>query len=123
MAISQKKITVLASEPRPMRKPVKTRAKTKIQGVKSTKSQPLTRTEMIADVAGSTSRHSKQAMLITLMRRAEGATLEDLTAATGWQRHSVRGAISGVMKKRLGFVIASSVEARGRVYRIAGERR
>ena len=39
--------------------------------------------------------------------------------ATGWQPHSVRGALSGVMSKKLGHNVTSAKEERGRVYRIA----
>lgn len=61
----------------------------------------------------------RQAQIIALLRRPEGASIEQLTAATGWQRHSVRGVISGVLKRKLGPAIDSALdEERGRVYRI-----
>ncbi len=51
-----------------------------------------------------------------------GATITELTAATGWLPHSVRGAISGVLKRKLGLAVESRVEpGRGRVYRILAE--
>ncbi len=63
---------------------------------------------------------TKQAMLIDLLKRRNGATIAELVAATGWQPHSVRGAISGSLKKKLGLAVTSEkVESRGRVYRIA----
>lgn len=63
---------------------------------------------------------TKQALLIDLLRRERGATLAEAVAATGWQAHSVRGAISGALKKRLGLTVTSEqVEGRGRVYQIA----
>ncbi len=62
---------------------------------------------------------TKQATLIDHLQRKEGATLADLVKATGWQAHSVRGAISGTLKKKLGYAVATeAVEGRGRVYRI-----
>ena len=62
---------------------------------------------------------TKQATLIDLLRRPGGATIADLVKATGWQPHSVRGAISGALKKKLGLTVTSeSIEKRGRVYRI-----
>jgi hypothetical protein len=62
---------------------------------------------------------TKQATLIALLQRPEGATLEEMVAATGWLSHTVRGAMAGALKKRLGMEIASEkVEGRGRVYRI-----
>ena len=63
---------------------------------------------------------SKQEILIEMLRTEGGATISEIVAATGWQPHSVRGAISGVLKKRLGLKVVSGKEGeRGRVYRIA----
>ncbi|MXN66500.1 DUF3489 domain-containing protein [Stappia sp. GBMRC 2046] len=65
---------------------------------------------------------TKLACLIDLMEREEGVTIAEAVEAIGWQAHSVRGAISGNLKKKLGFAITSeTVEGRGRVYRIAGK--
>jgi len=62
---------------------------------------------------------SKQDKLTALLRRPDGATIAELTDATGWQAHSVRGAMSGALKKKLKLTIDSAkVEGRGRVYRI-----
>ena len=44
---------------------------------------------------------TKQAQMIELLKRPEGATLEQIAAATGWQHHTIRGAISGALKKKL----------------------
>ena len=49
----------------------------------------------------------------------EGATVDEVASATGWQRHTVRGVFSGTLKKKLRLTIASAKEERGRVYRIA----
>ncbi len=66
---------------------------------------------------------TKQALLIDLLKRKKGATLEKIVAATGWQPHSVRGAISGTLKKKLGLAVTSERVGDGsRVYRIAGTR-
>ena len=65
--------------------------------------------------------NTKQAKLIMMLRRPGGATIANLAKATGWQRHTVRGAISGALKKKLGLEITSEkIESRGRIYRIAG---
>lgn len=61
---------------------------------------------------------SKQARLIALLRRPEGACLSDLVEATGWQAHSVRGVLSGVVRKKLGLKLSSAKEGNVRVYRI-----
>ncbi len=63
---------------------------------------------------------TKQAVLIDLLRRDGGATIGEIVEAIGWQPHSVRGAISGAVKKKLGLTVASeTVDGRGRVYCIA----
>ena len=62
---------------------------------------------------------SKQDAVIAMLRRPEGATVEEVVRATGWQRHTVRGVFSGTLKKKLGLTLASATEKRGRVYRIA----
>jgi hypothetical protein len=64
-------------------------------------------------------RPSKQDAVIAMLRRPEGATVDEVARATGWQRHTVRGAFSGTLKKKLGLTLASATEERGRVYRIA----
>lgn len=43
--------------------------------------------------------------MLTLLKREEGATITDLMEAAGWQKHSVRGAISGQLKKKYGFQV------------------
>lgn len=65
---------------------------------------------------------SKQQVLINLLKRSQGASLEVLMEATGWQRHSVHGTMSGVLKKRLGLPIISEYGEQGRRYRITGDR-
>ena len=66
---------------------------------------------------------TKQAILIEMLNRSKGATIADMAAKTGWQTHSVRGAISGTLKKKLGLSVTSkTVEGRGRVYRIVQAR-
>ncbi len=63
---------------------------------------------------------TKQATLIAMLRAPEGATIEEIMAATGWQSHTVRGAMAGALKKKLGLEVTSEkVEGRGRVYRLA----
>ena len=65
-------------------------------------------------------RPSKQDQVIAMLRRSEGATVDEVASATGWQRHTVRGVFSGTLKKKLGLILASAKEERGRVYRING---
>src|SRR5215470_8379116 len=63
-------------------------------------------------------RPSKQDEVIAMLRRPEGATVDEVATSTGWQRHTVRGVFSGTLKKKLGLTIASAKEQRRRVYRI-----
>jgi hypothetical protein len=61
---------------------------------------------------------SKQAQLIAMLKTPKGATIYEIVAALGWQPHTVRGAIAGALKKKLGLEVTSEkVEGRGRVYR------
>ena len=63
---------------------------------------------------------TKIALLIEMLSRDGSATIIEIVEAIGWQQHSVRGAISGTVKKKLGFTISSeTTEGRGRVYQIA----
>jgi hypothetical protein len=61
---------------------------------------------------------TKNARLVAMLQRPAGASLDDLVEATGWQRHSVRGALSGVVHKKMGFTIRTSREGDRLVYRI-----
>jgi hypothetical protein len=62
---------------------------------------------------------TKQAALIDMLSRPEGATIEEIATGLQWAPHTVRGAMSGALKKRLGLVITSQkVDGRGRVYQI-----
>ena len=64
--------------------------------------------------------NSKQATVIQMLQRAEGATIQQIMDATGWQAHTVRGTFAGAFKKKLGLNLASEkAEGNDRVYRIA----
>ena len=63
---------------------------------------------------------TKQQVCLDLLNRHEGATIEELQAATGWQQHSVRGFLAGAVKKKLGLTLLSEKPDAGpRRYRIA----
>jgi hypothetical protein len=51
---------------------------------------------------------TKQARMIEMLKRPEGATVEQIAAATGWQHHTIRGAISGALKKKLGLTVEAT---------------
>ena len=62
---------------------------------------------------------TKQETLIEMLRAEGGATIDEIVEATGWQAHTVRGAMSGALKKKLGLTITSEkIEGRGRVYKL-----
>ncbi len=98
------------------------------RGIQPNKGRPARKTakkarrrETNADAKTPARGGTKQAILIELLKRPKGATIEQMATKTGWQAHSVRGAISGSLKKKLGLVVTSeTIEGRGRVYRITG---
>ena len=62
---------------------------------------------------------TKQALLISLLQAPEGATMEAMMTATSWKPHTLRGAMSGALGKKLGLIVTSAKEGDGaRVYRI-----
>lgn len=68
---------------------------------------------------GDGARTTKQETVLTLLSRGEGASIEEIMDATGWQQHSVRGFFAGTVKKKLGFNLMSSRDgAEVRRYRI-----
>ena len=63
--------------------------------------------------------NTKQAQVIAMLKRPEGATIVQICEATGWQQHTVRGTFAGSFKKKLGLTIASDKSPDGvRVYRV-----
>lgn len=71
------------------------------------------------DAAPTTREGSKKAIVIDLLKRPEGASLNDIMSATDWQAHSVRGFISGALTKKMGLKVESSKRDDGvRIYRI-----
>jgi hypothetical protein len=97
-----------------MRKPVKTKRGT----VKAAGKASSTQIEAEDPVSTTTAPRGKIGLLVSLLRQTEGATIDAMMSATGWQAHSVRGAMSGSVKKALGLNILSEKTDGGRVYRI-----
>lgn len=65
---------------------------------------------------------TKQAKLIDMLSRPEGGTIDEMAAALSWAPHTIRGAMSGALKKTLGLEITSEKDdQRGRVYRLAAK--
>src|SRR5262249_49616655 len=88
-----------------------------------TKNHKRRRSAAVAQVGPSvqqTSRpESKQARVIAMLRAPSGATIEALMRETGWQPHSVRGFLAGVIRKKLGLNLVATAANDGRLYRIA----
>ena len=101
----------------------KTKAKSKANKRQPAKTgKPARETQTPKPAATSARPGSKQGLLVDLLSRRRGATITEAVEATGWQAHSVRGAISGTLKKKLGLTLTSEKrDGRGRVYRIAGK--
>ncbi len=67
-----------------------------------------------------TRENTKQAQIIAMLQRPEGATINQIIEVTGWQPHTVRGTLAGAFKKKLGLLIVSEKDSQAnRVYRIA----
>jgi len=72
------------------------------------------------DTKPRTRENSKQAIVIQMLRRPEGATVRQICEITGWQAHTVRGTFAGAFKKKLGLsILSDKADGFDRVYRIA----
>src|SRR6516162_1355523 len=61
---------------------------------------------------------TKNAQVVSMLQDRAGTTIAAIMAATGWQQHSVRGFLAGVIRKKLGFNLVSEPKEGGRIYRI-----
>lgn len=86
---------------------------------KGTNNAPAAETTTAPAKTPRTRENSKQAQMIELLKRPDGATLNQLVEVTGWQAHTVRGAMAGALKKKLGLNIESEkTDGQERKYRI-----
>lgn len=94
----------------PKRKPSKAEPRSA-----ATKKTPSAKTK-----ASGPRRTSKIAKVVEMLRKPGGATIKAIMAATDWQAHSVRGAIAGAIKKKMGLKVLAETRDDERVYRIGG---
>ncbi|NCU20858.1 DUF3489 domain-containing protein [Candidatus Falkowbacteria bacterium] len=93
--------------------------KAKLELVSAPKDAPETLADPVTPKPIAIRAGTKQAAIIALLQRPEGASITEIVEATGWAAHSARGMISGGLKKKLGFDVATaSDQQRGRIYRI-----
>ena len=79
----------------------------------------VTKPKAAATKASTPRAESKQSQLITMLRQPDGATIVEIAKALEWLPHTIRGAIAGALKKKLGLNVESEkVDERGRVYRL-----
>lgn len=67
-------------------------------------------------------RTTKQSRIIAMLRSPSGVSIDAMIKASGWQQHSVRGFLAGVIRKRLKLKLTSKVIADKRIYRIVGSK-
>jgi hypothetical protein len=72
------------------------------------KAKEAKRSKVVPDEKPTPRTGTKQAQMIEMLKRPEGATVEQIAAATGWQHHTIRGAISGALKKKLGLTVEAT---------------
>src|SRR6185437_4126727 len=91
---------------------------------KASKLKPVAKSATAAQPRSSSQRtsrsESKQARVIAMLRAPGGTTLKAMAHETGWQPHSVRGFLAGVVRKKLGLALVSARGDKGRVYRVTG---
>jgi hypothetical protein len=86
------------------------------------KAGPAKKAASARRIGGATNQSSKSCTILELLKRPTGATLKELMKATGWQPHSVRGFLSGTLKKRMGAPVESFKSADGnRTYRVSSK--
>ncbi len=90
------------------RKPTKRKGKPKATRAAPAATEPEAATGATPTAKPTPRAGTKQALMIDMLKRPEGATVEQIAAATGWQHHTIRGAISGALNKKLGLTIEAT---------------
>lgn len=122
VAPNAKAIAAGASDAPETRKASATQDKSKLAATTRAKKPGRAKPKAVLPVAvpAEPSYASKQAYLIAMLRTPSGASIEQMMSFTGWQAHTVRGTISGVLRKKLGLNVTCtpSAESGTRRYRI-----
>jgi hypothetical protein len=114
MIPSSKSAAEAAPDAKPSR-PSKRRTMKPSGGSRNAKAKP-------AKPSSAPRRGSKTAKILALLRRPGGASLPQLQKATDWQAHSVRGFLSGAVKKKMGLPVITAKLADGtRTYRVSSK--
>jgi len=99
---------------------VMSKASTSTRAKRTTKRAIAKNAKATAKAASTPRAESKQSQLIAMLKQPDGATIVEIAKALGWLPHTVRGAIAGALKKKLGLDVQSEkIDDRGRTYRIA----
>jgi hypothetical protein len=102
----------------------KLKATTRRRPAKPAKRKSSKRSVTVAAASGAgakTRAGTKNAQVVAMLRDLAGTTIAAIMAATGWQQHSVRGFLAGVVRKKLGLNLMSEPGESGRVYRIVDD--
>jgi len=97
----------------------KLKASTKPEPTRCRATKSVARSAIQIGVGRKVQNGTKIAKVISLLRGPKGATIDAMRKVTGWQAHSVRGALAGAIKKKLGLDIVSEKTGDVRTYRIA----
>jgi hypothetical protein len=120
MGINKKESVMSKSQPKKQKKPP---ASPKTKPVKDLAPKDTPQEEIsapmkaglaaVAAMPPAPPKESKLGQLITLLKRPEGASIDDMVAATGWQKHTVRSALSHALAKKRGYLIVSDKPTNG----------
>jgi hypothetical protein len=105
---------------KPAKKPAKTRT-SKSKRVRATAATPAHPADVRSNAGKEAAAVSKQGRVIAMLQSSAGTTIAAMMQATGWQAHSVRGFLAGVVRKKLKLQLNSEKGDGNRIYRVEGD--